>query len=80
MVDTQLAESYCGKSDYADLTIVSALSGELEYYAIGFKKGSDLTAKVNEQLEKLGADGTITEIAKKYGVELTAIIDFANQK
>lgn len=80
VVDTQLAESYCGKGDYADLMIVSAISGDLEYYAIGFKKGSDLTAKVNEQLEKLGADGTITEIAKKYGVELTAITDFADQK
>lgn len=80
VVDTQLAESYCGKGDYANLTIVSALSGDLEYYAIGFKKGSDLTAKVNEQLEKLGADGTITELAKKYGVELTAITNFADQK
>ena len=80
VVDTQLAESYCGKGDYASLTIVSAISGDIEYYAIGFKKGSDLTAKVNEQLEKLGADGTITELAKKYGVELTAIIDFSDQK
>ena len=80
VLDTQLAESYCGKGDYVDLEIVNAISGDLEYYAIGFKKGSDLTAKVNEQLEKLGADGTITELAKKYGVELTAIIDFSDQK
>ena len=32
------------------------------------------------QLEKLGADGTIEKLAKKYGVEGTAIKDFADQK
>ncbi|MBO5725753.1 MAG: transporter substrate-binding domain-containing protein [Clostridia bacterium] len=80
VLDAQLAKSYCGKGDYADLTIVDALSSEVEYYAIGFKKGSDLTAKVNAQLEALGKDGTITKLAKKYKVETTAIIDFADQK
>ncbi len=80
VLDAQLAKSYCGKGDYADLTIVDALSSEVEYYAIGFKKGSDLTAKVNAQLEALGKDGTITKLAKKYGVETTAITDFADQK
>ncbi len=80
VLDAQLAKSYCGKGDYADLQIVDALSSEVEYYAIGFKKDSELTAKVNEQLEALGKDGTIAELAKKYGVENTAITDFADQK
>ena len=80
VVDAQLAKSYCGKGDYADLVIVDALSSDVEYYAIGFKKGSELTAKVNEQLEKLGADGTIAKLAEKYGVATTAITDFADQK
>ena len=80
VLDAQLAKSYCGKGDYADLEIVDALSSDVEYYAIGFKKGSELTAKVNEQLEALAADGTIAELAKKYGVETTAITDFADQK
>ncbi len=80
VLDAQLAESYCGKGDYADLKIVDALSSEVEYYGIGFKKGSELTAKVNEQLEVLGADGTITKLAEKYGLENSAIIDFADQK
>ena len=79
-VDAQLAKSYVGKGDYADLMIVEDLSSDVEYYAIGFKKGSDLTAKVNAQLEALGKDGTITKLAKKYKVETTAIIDFADQK
>ena len=80
VLDAQLAKSYVGKGDYADLAIVEALSSEVEYYAIGFRKGSELTAKVNEQLEKLGADGTIKTLAGKYGVVNTAITDFADQK
>ena len=80
VLDAQLAKSYAGQGDYADLVIVDGLSSEVEYYAIGFKKGSELTAKVNEQLEALAADGTIAKLAKEYGVENTAITDFADQK
>ena len=80
VVDAQLAKSYCGKGDYADLVIVDSLSSEVEYYAIGFKKGSELTAKVNEQLDALAKDGTIAKLAEKYGVSNTAITDFSDQK
>lgn len=80
VLDAQLANSYCGKGDYADLTVVEGLSSDVEYYAIGFKKGSVLTANVNEQLEKLAADGTIAALAEKYGVENTTITDFSDQK
>jgi ABC-type amino acid transport substrate-binding protein len=80
VVDAQLAKSYCGKGDYADLEIIDALSSDVEYYAIGFKKGSDLTAQVNAQLEALAADGTIAALAEKYGVANTAITDFSDQK
>ena len=80
VVDAQLAKSYCGKGNYADLQIVDALSSDVEYYAIGFKKGSDLTAKVNAELEKLAKDGTITKLAKQYGVETSVITDFSAQK
>lgn len=80
VLDAQLAKSYCGKGDYADLVIVDGLQSDVEYYAIGFKKGSELTAKVNAELEKLGADGTIEALAEKYGVANTAIKDFADQK
>lgn len=80
VLDAQLAKSYCGKGDYANLMIVDDLSSDVEYYAIGFKKGSELTAKVNEQLEALGKDGTISELAENYGVATTAITDFSDQK
>ena len=80
VVDAQLAKSYVGKGDYANLKIVDGLSSDVEYYAIGFKKGSDLTAQVNAQLEALAADGTIARLAEKYGVSNSAITDFADQK
>ena len=80
VVDAQLAKSYVGKGDYADLVIIEDLSSEVEFYAIGFKKGSDLTAQVNKQLEKLAADGTIAKLAEKYGVVNTTITDFSDQK
>ena len=80
VLDAQLAKSYCGKGDYADLEVVDALSSDVEYYAIGFKLGSELTAQVNAQLEALAADGTIAQLAEKYGVANTAITDFADQK
>ena len=79
VLDAQLAKSYCGRGNYADLMILDDLSSDVEYYAIGFKKGSELTAKVNEQLVKLAEDGTIKKIAEKYGVLNTTILDYSDQ-
>ena len=80
VLDAQLAKSYVGKGDYANLKILEELSSDVEYYAIGFKKNSALTAQVNAQLEALAADGTIAALAEKYGVANTAITDFSDQK
>jgi len=80
VLDAQLAKSYVGKGDYANLKIVEGLDSEVEYYAIGFKKGSELTANVNAQLDALAKDGTIKTLAEKYKVANTAITDFADQK
>ncbi len=80
VLDAQLARSYVGKGDYADLVVVDGLSSDVEYYAIGFEKGSELTAQVNAQLEALAKDGTIMALAEKYGVATTVITDFSDQK
>lgn len=80
VLDDQLAKAYVGKGDYADLAVVEGIESDAEYYAIGFKKGSELTALVNGALEELAADGTIATIAETYGVSNTAITDFADQK
>ncbi len=80
VLDAQLAESYVGKGDYANLKVIEALTSDVEYYAIGFKKGSELTAKVNAELENLLANGKIQELAVKYGVENTTLKSYADQK
>ena len=80
VLDAQLAKSLVGENDFSELMVVEVLSSDVEYYAVGFKKGSDLTAKVNEQFDKLGKDGTIAELAEKYEVANTAITDFSDQK
>ncbi len=80
VLDEQLAKAYVGNGDYAGLEIVADVYSDAEYYAIGFKKGSELTANVNGALEALAADGTIAALADKYGVANTAITDFADQK
>lgn len=80
VVDAQLARSTVGKGDYSDLAMLDVLSSDVEYYAIGFKKGSELTSKVNAELEKLAENGTIAKLAEKYGVITTVITDFSDQK
>ena len=69
VVDIILAQNLCGKGDYADLSIVEAIELESEIYAIGFKKGSELTAKVNDAIKQLNEDGTLMKLAEKYGFE-----------
>ena len=41
-----------------------------EEYGIGFRKDSDVTAKVNELLAKYKADGTLQALADKYSLTL----------
>lgn len=69
VVDIVLARNICGKGDYTDLVIVDSIEFEAEYYAVGFKKGSELTAKVNEAIKTLNENGKLLEIAKQYGLE-----------
>ena len=69
VVDILLAKNVCGKGDYTDLVIVDAIELDAEYYAVGFKKGSELTAKVNEAIKTLYENGKLMEIATKYGLE-----------
>lgn len=69
VVDILLAQNICGNADYADLAIVEAIELDSEIYAVGFKKGSDLTEKVNKAIKELDADGTLMNLAKKYGFE-----------
>ncbi|MBQ3022623.1 MAG: transporter substrate-binding domain-containing protein [Clostridia bacterium] len=69
VVDIILAKNICGKGDYKNLAIAESIELPSEIYAVGFKKGSDLTAKVNAAIKELEANGKLMELAKKYGFE-----------
>ena len=69
VVDILLAQNLCGEGDYADLVIVEDIELESEIYAVGFKKGSELTAKVNAAIKQLNESGKLMELATKYGFE-----------
>ena len=69
VVGVGLAKNLCGIGDFADLAIVESIEFDLEVYAVAFKKGSDLTDKVNGAIKELFDNGKLIEIAKKYGFE-----------
>lgn len=71
VMDIVLAKNICGQGDYADLMIVEDIVLDSEIYAVGFKKGSELTAKVNDAIKTLFDNGTMAALATKYGFENT---------
>ena len=71
VVDVLLANEMCGNGQYADLVKVEAIEIATEEYSIGFRKGSDFTAKVNEAIEKLAKSGELKKLADKYDLNLT---------
>lgn len=72
VIDLLMAGAMIGEgTSYANLTYTVALNSE--EYGVGFRKGSDLAAKLNEFLKASYADGTMIEIAKLYGVQESLI-------
>lgn len=68
VIDYQMARAMVGTGDYASLAINEAVKPESEVYAIGCRKGSDLTEKINEAIIALSEDGTLAALAEKYGL------------
>ena len=69
VIDITMANAMTGEgTSYADLTYSVALTEE--EYGVSFRKGSDLTAKFNEFMAELKADGTLQELAAKYQLTL----------
>lgn len=73
VIDSTMANAMVGKGDYSSLSVNDAIPTEAEEYAIGFRKGSDFTAKVNEVIKTLSADGTLATIAAKYDLSSSLI-------
>ena len=69
VIDITMANAMTGEgTSYADLAAGISLTSE--EYGIGFRKDSDVTAKVNELLAKYKADGTLQALADKYSLTL----------
>ena len=69
LVDSVCALAMVGEgTDYADMVVNLDNNFGLQEYGIAFRKGSDVTAKVNEAIIELTKDGTIAEIAARYGL------------
>ena len=69
LVDSVCALAMVGEgTDYADMVVNLDNNFGLQEYGIAFRKGSDVTEKVNEAIIELTKDGTIAEIAARYGL------------
>ena len=69
LVDSVCALAMVGEgTDYADMTVNLDNNFGLQEYGIAFRKGSDVTEKVNAAIIELTKDGTIAEIAARYGL------------
>ena len=53
-------------TDYEDLVVVDSQAFAEEKYGIAFRKGSDMTDKVNAAITELVNDGTLAAIAAEY--------------
>jgi len=73
VIDVILARQLTGVGDYADLTIAFELDPEA--YAIGFRKGDPLRDRVNQAMKELYDDGTLLELAKKFGIDANLYLD-----
>ncbi|MGI6014057.1 MAG: transporter substrate-binding domain-containing protein [Oscillospiraceae bacterium] len=72
LADVALVDSVCALgmvgegTDYEDMVVNLDNNFGLQEYGIAFRKGSDITAKVNAAIAELYEEGTVQEIAAKY--------------
>ena len=67
VIDYLMAAATVGEgTSYADLTYTVELNSE--EYGVGFRKGSDLAAALNDFFKTAYSDGTMQQIADTYGI------------
>ena len=72
IIDALMAGAMVGEgTDYADLTYTVSLNSE--EYGVGFRKGSDLAAALNEFFKAAYADGSLQACAEQYGIQAALI-------
>lgn len=72
IIDSLMAAAMVGEgTGYADLTYTIGLNDE--EYGVGFRKGSDLAASLNDFFSVSYQDGSMLGIAEKYGVQAALV-------
>lgn len=72
IIDSLMAAAMVGEgTGYADLIYTIGLNDE--EYGVGFRKGSDLAAALNDFFAASYQDGSMIEIAEKYGVQAALV-------
>lgn len=72
IIDSLMAGAMVGEgTGYANLTYTIGLNDE--EYSVGFRKGSDLTEELNNFFKSSYADGSMEQIAEKYGVQAAVV-------
>ncbi len=72
IIDSLMAAAMVGEgTSYEDLIYTVGLNSE--EYGAGFRKGSNVAAKLDEFFKKTYEDGTMQEIAEQYGVQAALI-------
>lgn len=76
IVDYVLSIGSIGEgTDYADLAVIDSKEFNEEQYGVAFRKDSDVTEMVNEVMQELAADGTLKEIAEKYKLQDSLLLN-----
>lgn len=72
VIDSLMAAAMVGEgTGYADLTYTIGLNSE--EYGVGFRKGSDLAAALNDFFAASYADGSMEKCAETYGVQAALV-------
>ncbi len=69
IIDSLMAGAMVGEGTGFAKLAATDIKLNSEEYGVGFRKGSDLAAKLNEFFDKSLADGSMEELAKTYGVQ-----------
>ena len=72
IIDSTMADAMTGKGTSYE-TLGHNLSLTKEEYGVGFRKGSDLTEELNNFFKSSYADGSMEQIAEKYGVQAAVV-------
>lgn len=72
IIDKLMAAAMVGEGT-ANAKLTYTVDLNSEEYGVGFRQGSDLTAKLNEFFKTSLADGSMEKIAEQYGVQASLI-------